>query len=352
MDAKLLNKLSREKQRWIDHLILQSSDDFELAANVQVVLNQIFKPGELKVKVARGPKHLKVLLKNSTALRSAGKIFDQLAEFRQQKASECLNSFNYNIQKQEADELRKMIFWDLNFQLSQAIFSQISHSTLMLSLEKEFQNLSRELFSFEDADWLGFYAIVNECLNPKQSICSDGLNFIKHGGFLIYIIGNECIIFKKPAKIERNQNLVLHSEKGPAVEWEDGSGIFFWNGIEVSQKLIQSPDLITKEDILSEMNVERRRCMQEALGSERFANLLGLEPIDQKEDKFGNLMILYRTAERDHLIGEHIHFAKVICPTTGRNYFLCVPPSITNVDEAVAWTFGKNLSEYNPQQET
>ncbi|HKK37968.1 MAG TPA: hypothetical protein VJ949_00955, partial [Cryomorphaceae bacterium] len=88
------------------------------------------------------------------------------------------------------------------------------------------------------------------------------------------------------------------------------------------------------------------------LGSEKFGNLLGLISLDRKTDRFGNELVLYRTEAIDRLVGDYIYFAKVVCPSTGRNYFLCVPPGLSGVEEAVSWTFGKSPGDYRPSIET
>jgi hypothetical protein len=46
------------------------------------------------------------------------------------------------------------------------------------------------------------------------------------------------------------------------------------------------------------------------------------------------------------------HYVQVQDPSTARPQFLRVPPSITRVDEAVAWTFELGEQEYQPEQET
>ncbi|MGB0175823.1 MAG: DUF6745 domain-containing protein [Owenweeksia sp.] len=144
----------------------------------------------------------------------------------------------------------------------------------------------------------------------------------------------------------------LHNETGPSMQWEDDYALYHWHGIKVLRRLIEYPETISKADIIQEKNVEVRRCIQEKLGTERFASLFQLCLLDEDLDLKGNKQSLYRTAHIDDITGEYIQFARVSCPTSGRHYFLCVPPDITNVWEAVAWTFGKKPEEYQPAEET
>jgi len=143
----------------------------------------------------------------------------------------------------------------------------------------------------------------------------------------------------------------LHAEDGPALMWHDHYRLYYWHGVPVPSKLIEAPELISRKDIEDYPNAEIRRCFQEKLGTERFASLFDLELIDSDLDLQGNRQFLYRSREIDRVAGEYIQFAKVICPTTHREYFLCVPPHLNNVWDAVAWTFAKDRVEYKPKSE-
>ena len=49
-------------------------------------------------------------------------------------------------------------------------------------------------------------------------------------------------------------------------------------------------------------------------------------------------MKLYKTEEKDNIINDYIYYLNVICPSTKREYYLCVP-ECKNVWEAKSWTF-------------
>ena len=352
MDSHLLNKLSKAKNDHLEFLLGDSQDEFELAACFQKEFDKQGEQANRNLKIADGPDSLRGILAKCDKSEGCRPIVDRLAEQRIKEAQSCLQSFKKLLDSKDIAQLRQMIFWDLNFQLSQAIYAQIMESSIFSKLNSEFSGLMTGGYSFEDSDWLCFYKLMDEYLGLNIHSIDLNFNFLANGGFACFFYGKTNIILKRPVIIQRNQNLVLHCEDGPAVKWADGTSLYFWNGVEVSEKLINYPKSITRDDILAQKNVEVRRCYQEVLGSELFANLLGLIPIDRKTDRFGNGMVLYRTLDKDKLIGEHIHFAQVICPSTGRNYFLCVPPKISSVDEAVAWTFGKSVKDYKPERET
>ncbi|MHB8118650.1 MAG: DUF6745 domain-containing protein [Methanothrix sp.] len=160
-----------------------------------------------------------------------------------------------------------------------------------------------------------------------------------------------AIVSRLPEKICRDEQHRLHSSDGPAISWHDGYRQFFWHGVSVQEKLIENPKTITKQDIVSEKNAERRRAMFERLGIDRIVELIELIEVD--EDIIGdNEVRLLRSREVDEIAGACLQYVKVRCPSTGRIYHLSVPPTITKAREAVAWTFGLSADQYRPGVET
>jgi hypothetical protein len=192
--------------------------------------------------------------------------------------------------------------------------------------------------TISDFGWTCFYDFINTELIPsyelelwtkwKQLIDSNVYDTIQMDGL--------CVVMSMPKIVHINENKRLHCENGPCVEWKDGYKGYAWNGIIVPDFWITNKEKLTKEIIINEKNAEKRRCIQEILGGE-FIKKLDVELIDS--DKEDELPIeLYRTKQPDDIINEHIYYLKVVCPSTNREYFLCVPES-KNVWEAKAWTF-------------
>lgn len=249
-------------------------------------------------------------------------------------------------------EAVNILFRDLNFQISQAVYQQVERALVSIPHLEVGATEFNPHPAYADWDWISFYRGCSEVMDVLNDEFAD-FERLLHGGFYAgYFYRDFCIVVTKPNCIRRNENLVLHDEDLPAIEWDDGTKLCFWNGIHVPEKLICDPLSVKADDILQETNAEVRRCFQEKLGSERFGSLLGLIVLDRKSDRFGNESILYRTQSRDKLAGDHIYFAKVVCPSTGRSYFLCVPPWMKGVEQAISWTFGKTPEDYKPLLET
>ena len=139
----------------------------------------------------------------------------------------------------------------------------------------------------------------------------------------------------------------MHCENGPALQYPDKWGIWAWHGVRVSQRIIEEPESVKAKDILAEQNAEIRRVMVERVGMERFLHEAAASSIHHHE--MGELYSIDLPGDPEGVL----RAVKVKDPSTGRIYFLRVPPSIGRADDAVAWTFGfETAKQYSPVSET
>lgn len=199
--------------------------------------------------------------------------------------------------------------------------------------------------NWHDYKWLSYYKEQLQHFDLAQSLWT----ILEAGLMYASCFESLVVLCPRPLSLEVEAGQ-LHNEEGPALHWQ-GLDLYYWRGIPVPEKLIENPDKISRADIDRYQNAEVRRCFQEALGGERFASLFDLEMIDSDFDLQGNKQFLYRSRAIDPVAKEYLQFAKVTCPTTQRNYFLCVPPDIKDVWQAVAWTFSKKKEDYRPSKE-
>jgi hypothetical protein len=158
-----------------------------------------------------------------------------------------------------------------------------------------------------------------------------------------------CWVSERHNRLLRDERGRLHSGSGAALSYPDGWSIWAWHGVRVSQKVIEHPEALSVTEIESEKNAEVRRVMIERFGQAKYLLSSGAKAVHQ--DDFGTL---YRKQiEGD----EPLVMVKVVNATpepTGefKDYFLRVPPDVQTARHAVAWTFGKAESEYEPAKET
>lgn len=108
-----------------------------------------------------------------------------------------------------------------------------------------------------------------------------------------------------------------------------------------------SSDKVTVEMINEERNVERRRRLIERYGVERYVQQAGAQMLT-REWFMGRQYALYRL---DQTVDEAIVMLRVTNATPEpdgkfKNYWLRVPPTMTDPVEALAWTFGMNRKDY------
>lgn len=144
----------------------------------------------------------------------------------------------------------------------------------------------------------------------------------------------------------------LHCETGPAVK-PDGKGEpkFFWHGVEVPDYVVMAPSTINVKEIDACRNAEVQRVMIERYGMTRYfqdcrATLIA-------KDSFGEL---YEKRMAPNW-GQPWRFVRVKNSTpepdgTIKEYCLRVPPDITSAQAGIAWTFGLDGEDYQPEIET
>jgi hypothetical protein len=135
----------------------------------------------------------------------------------------------------------------------------------------------------------------------------------------------------------------LHREDGPALAWPTGECRYFWKGVHVPDFVIERPHQITALLIRIEANAERRRCMIERFGIERFLRELDAKLVS--EDDSGRLWRVDFARAEDYAVLE-VENGTLEPDGTRRRYFLCVPPSMQSPREAAAWTYGLSPGQY------
>ena len=97
-----------------------------------------------------------------------------------------------------------------------------------------------------------------------------------------------CMISDRPEILTVNAANQPHSFDGPFCKWRDGSAIYAINGVNVPAWICETKrEDFTKEMILSEQNVDYRRCITEKLGIDRTIEILGAETVHTFEAEVG-----------------------------------------------------------------
>jgi hypothetical protein len=122
-----------------------------------------------------------------------------------------------------------------------------------------------------------------------------------------------------------------------------------WRGVSINERIAFRPETLVIDEILAERNAEVRRVMVERFGFDRFMTEAKAEVLDKDRDAGGERQLLRVPIQDD----EDIVCVSVFCPSTGGQFFLRVPPSVTTCRNAIAWTAGyDNPADYHPLIET
>jgi hypothetical protein len=260
-----------------------------------------------------------------------------------------------NLGENLGDNLRENLGYNLGDNLRENLWNNLRYN-LGYNLQKNLKYEHTDFWGNMDAYWIAFYQFPEKFLGIKYKTSdSEKLELwskVAESASWFWTYENYCFVSDRPTSYGFDEEYRMHSSTGPAIEFTDGWKLYRWHGVEVPENWILAPETIKKEDVINEQNAEKRRCLMEILGPEKFSEMLGVLVIDQDTDQGGRAIILYRTKNIDPVAEEHIHFARVICPSTEREYFLCVPNTINNIWDAVAWTFKKNKANYLPIIET
>jgi hypothetical protein len=122
-----------------------------------------------------------------------------------------------------------------------------------------------------------------------------------------------------------------------------------WRGVRVNTRIAFHPEQLTAKEALAERNAEVRRVMIERMGYLRFAQEAKAKVLDNDQDVGGPRQLLSIDLKEDEpLVGLSCQ-----CPSTGRQYFLRVPPRMKTCHQAAAWMAGyDDPSLYRPTIET
>jgi hypothetical protein len=122
-----------------------------------------------------------------------------------------------------------------------------------------------------------------------------------------------------------------------------------WQGVRIDARVIFQPETITVAEILGEQNAERRRVLLDRFGVSRFMTETEAVMLDQDTDPGGPRKLLFVDLKED----EPLVTLSCFCPSTGKNYFLRVPPDMKTCHQAAAWIAGfDDPAHYNPLKET
>jgi hypothetical protein len=130
------------------------------------------------------------------------------------------------------------------------------------------------------------------------------------------------MVCERPAKINRNARGQLHSLAEMAIQYPDGWGLYYIDGVRFDYELWYaiSTGTLWPEGVFSIRNTEQRRIAYEHMGKAKMASLPNFKVLDESTDNYGHSM---RVVSFDvQGFRQPFLYLNCHCPSTGREYYL------------------------------
>jgi len=258
--------------------------------------------------------------------------FELCSELHSELCSELCSELHSELDLELCSELRSELRSELDSELRSELNSELQNTkSYWLYLCSAYQSVFLTWYWFISKE----FSIEHKSKQRLATLYK--LSLKAHIG-RCFFNPHYVIVLKRP-----NVHFVgsqLHSEDSAAVDYHGTKRSYYWKGVPVTQKLIETPEQITKQDLQDNQNAEVRRAFIEKLGVSKYFEILsdgkGLEVLDEDEDKQGYPMRLMQF----DFEGDKIQVLECTCPSTKRAYNIYPPNQrCTNVWEAKASTF-------------
>jgi len=237
--------------------------------------------------------------------------------------------------------------------ISGPIFREMEAEFDRIHIEQDFRYF-RNYGGQLEAGWVAFYKYCQEIGVEYDKTSTEGLDLwaeqAKSCG-MWFAFDEICVISDRPEIMNVEpiasdiRTYQLHSDAGPAMRFRDGFSLYYHHGVRVNQQIVEQPETLTAEQILTEPNAEVRRVMIEKIGYARFMTLVNPEVLDEDFEPTGNprrLLSVELSNDPDGVIV----VVELKCTTTGKMYYLRVPPTMRTCLQAVAWTADMSPEDY------
>jgi hypothetical protein len=155
---------------------------------------------------------------------------------------------------------------------------------------------------------------------------------------------DEVYVSRCVKSVSINEDNQLHNTEGPCLTFHDSTGefaeeckIWYINGVQVTEQIVMDPKSQTMADILGEENEEVKRIRIEQYGWSEFLKEVDAKLLDQNEDAVAGTEEFLFEIDQD---GTNLRALLCICPSTGKEFVLEVPPDTKDCQSAQVWLSG------------
>jgi len=212
-------------------------------------------------------------------------------------------------------------------------------------------------FAYETLGWYAGWCAYGEYFKRigvlKLDKWDEYIKYMRSGQFMGVYLDGLAVVCRRPISVRRDDQLRLHNDQKPAIEWRDGYKLFFLHGQAFEEKLWSKiiSQKMTLKDVMGMKNADERTMAWSFLRPDRL-----LKGIDAKLIHTGiRGTKLYQVDEFSHKIsGERKQGDTEYCMTmkdgsTDREFLEWVEPSVgkqKDADFAQATAFQIPLEDY------
>jgi hypothetical protein len=231
--------------------------------------------------------------------------------------------------------------WRLNFHSSQQHVSQ-SFMSLHEAVSEQPSDILRGLAHPRNHQYDAMQTeIICKALGCKDPAVIWSYEIFHYVPAFMQFSGAVLLLTEKPKFFVTEENS-LHNETGPAVEWVDGKKLWYIDGHHLAQqgeKIVMSPEALTKDDINSIRNEEERRVAIDRMGWNRYLTAIGAKIADSKENWVDNTFEVLVDPPSSRPGWQSAEPLRMVlsCRSTGRKYFIAIPREVEHPKMPRGW---------------
>lgn len=347
-----LGNVDRIKSKFIENIFKESKETMSIPFNSLYDLNRRIDPSE----------------------KELGEIcFKILKQIKENVDQDIINFINDNVRK----EINIYLIYDLPFV-----------NILRNILEERERDKSKAVIYFTsdvdkgyDLGLIGYYDYFKRIgvvkLDKEDSDIFDRfVEYVRMGIIYTIYLKRRAIVSRNPLYVlrddtnysddawQRTTNIINHRNRfsnteGHAVEWKNGDGLHFVNGVYLEDSLFKDIFINGFDGNYSRIfkleNTEHKAIAIQHVGYDKLLDKLNAKKLDEWKTSgiFSGNISICELFEFD-LDRSTFRFVKVQDHSTGKKTVLGVPinKDTETAKGAVAWTFGRKEDEYDPIIET
>lgn len=375
----MLDKLTDEQIRLMHdvkneyvHLLEKRTDDKDVIEGIKFAY-KISRLGEPNIQIFDSPFACQLFLNRRRLPQPVTQRIEQQMRQQTQQSMLWIQQVEPQILHEVERIARNEVFRQVDQLVRQQVFRQVDQQVRYKVEQQVGRQQAMDYCQANIDNMLTCHQVLSVCDYferigiAKNDIPNEYKKYFRSGIFSSMYLDGLAVVSRNPLRLSRDDKERLHSREGYAIEWADGYGQNYVNGVFFELDLFDKIFIkknVTGKDIFNLRNIEQKAISAQFFGYDKLIDELGAKKIDSYKVKneytgIESVSELYNF-EIDDRNGDwrrsilRGRFVKVQDHSTGKITVLGVPviKETENVKGAIAWTFNMAKDEYNFVVET